>query len=256
HLGLLCILLPPFPAASGLSRARVAWVQRNLYGMLQEFMLENERLRREKSQLQSSQDVAQGEQRLLAQKVQELERRLLSSCSHQAGPGPALPCPCVMVPPPLCHALPPLCSCPCCHLCPLCRAPLGHWACLWRERHLPQVCDPQAPGSAPLSAWPRPWTPPCSPGLAKSRRESSPRGQSHSDWTQTRVLAEMLNEEEVVPSAPPLPSGAPSKSPVPGGGTAVPNLTRRLEALRDQIGSSLKRGRSQPAPSQDLQSPR
>lgn len=35
----------PFPAASRLSRARVAWAQRNLYGMLQEFMLENERLR-------------------------------------------------------------------------------------------------------------------------------------------------------------------------------------------------------------------
>lgn len=35
----------PFPAASRLSGARVAWAQRNLYGMLQEFMLENERLR-------------------------------------------------------------------------------------------------------------------------------------------------------------------------------------------------------------------
>ena len=34
-----------FPAASGLGGARVAWAQRNLYGMLQEFMLENERLR-------------------------------------------------------------------------------------------------------------------------------------------------------------------------------------------------------------------
>jgi len=33
------------PKASRLSRARVAWAQRNLYGMLQEFMLENERLR-------------------------------------------------------------------------------------------------------------------------------------------------------------------------------------------------------------------
>lgn len=34
-----------FPAASGLTGARVSWAQRNLYGMLQEFMLENERLR-------------------------------------------------------------------------------------------------------------------------------------------------------------------------------------------------------------------
>lgn len=36
---------PPFPAAPGLSGTRVAWAQQNLYGMLQEFMLENERLR-------------------------------------------------------------------------------------------------------------------------------------------------------------------------------------------------------------------
>lgn len=35
----------PFPIVSGLSGTRVAWAQRNLYGMLQEFMLENERLR-------------------------------------------------------------------------------------------------------------------------------------------------------------------------------------------------------------------
>lgn len=35
----------PLPAASGLSGGRVAWAQQNLYGMLQEFMLENERLR-------------------------------------------------------------------------------------------------------------------------------------------------------------------------------------------------------------------
>lgn len=34
-----------FPAAPGTHEARVAWAQRNLYGMLQEFMLENESLR-------------------------------------------------------------------------------------------------------------------------------------------------------------------------------------------------------------------
>lgn len=34
-----------FSAAPGPHGARVAWAQRNLYGMLQEFMLENERLR-------------------------------------------------------------------------------------------------------------------------------------------------------------------------------------------------------------------
>lgn len=33
------------PAAPRVHGARVAWAQRNLYGMLQEFMLENEKLR-------------------------------------------------------------------------------------------------------------------------------------------------------------------------------------------------------------------
>lgn len=36
--------------------------------------------------------------------------------------------------------------------------------------------------------------------------------RSQSDWTQTRVLAEMLMGEEVVPSAPPMPAG-PSNMP-------------------------------------------
>ncbi|XP_032274033.1 kinesin-like protein KIF12 [Phoca vitulina] len=236
------------PKASRLSRARVAWAQRNLYGMLQEFMLENERLRKENSQLQSSRDRARDEQRILAQQVQELERRLLCTCSdHQPHPGPA-PCPCVMAPAPPCHALPPLCSCLC--LCPLCRAPLAHWACARGEHHLPQVFGPKAPGGMPLAAQPPPWAPPCNPGSAKCLRERSP-----SDWTETRVLAEMLTEEEVVPSAPPLPTGPPNTSPVLRGGAAVPNLARRLEALRDQIGSSLRRGRSQPPPSEATRSP-
>ncbi|XP_045737822.2 kinesin-like protein KIF12 [Mirounga angustirostris] len=236
------------PKASRLSGARVAWAQRNLYGMLQEFMLENERLRKENSQLQSSRDRARDEQRILAQQVQELERCLLCACSdHQPYPGPA-PCLCVMVPAPPCHALPPLCSCH--RLCPLCRAPLAHWACAQGEHHLPQVFGPKAPGGMPLAAQPPPWAPPCNPGSAKCPRERSP-----SDWTQTRVLAEMLTEEEVVPSAPPLPMGPPNTSPVLRGGAAVPNLAQRLEALRDQIGSSLRRGRSQPPPSEATRSP-
>ncbi|XP_016066591.1 PREDICTED: kinesin-like protein KIF12 [Miniopterus natalensis] len=237
---------------SGSSGTRAAWAQRNLCGMLQEFMLENERLRKEKSQLQSSRDLAQDEQRILAQQVHELERRLLSACYlHPPGLGPAPPCSCVMVPAPSCHALPPLCSWPCCHLCPLCRAPLVHWACPRRDLHLPQVFGPKAPDGMPLSARPPPWAPPCSPGSAKCPRE-----RSHSDWTQTRVLAETLTEEEVVPSAPPLPVGPPNTSPaLRHGGATVPNLARRLEALRDQIGSSLRRGRSQPPPSESKQSP-
>ncbi|XP_037348239.1 kinesin-like protein KIF12 [Talpa occidentalis] len=237
------------PKASGLSGARVAWAQRNLYGMLQEFMLENERLRKEKNQLQSSRDLAQDEQRVLVQQVRELERRLLSAyCLHRAGPDPAPLCPCV-VPHLPCHALPPLCSCPCCHLCPLCRAPLASWACPRRGHHLPQVFDPKAPSGMPPSARPPPWAPPRSPGSAKCPRE-----RSHSDWTQTHVLAEMLAEEEVVPSAPPLPMEPPNTSPGLRGGAAAPNLAQRLEALRDQIGSSLRRGRSQP-PGQDTQNP-
>ncbi|XP_019491326.1 PREDICTED: kinesin-like protein KIF12 isoform X4 [Hipposideros armiger] len=236
---------------SGFSGARVAWAQRNLYGMLQEFMLENERLRKEKSQLQSSWDLARDEQRVLAQQVHELERRLLSACYlHQPGLDPAPPCPCVMVPAPSCHALPPLCSCPCCRFCPLCRAPLAHWACPRRELQLPQMFGPKAPDGMPLSARPPPWAPPCSPGSAKCPRE-----RSHSDWTQTRVLAEMLTEEEVVPSAPPLPMGPPNTSPVLRGGATVPNLARRLEALRDQIGSSLRRSRNVPPRSEGSQSP-
>ncbi|XP_036883324.1 kinesin-like protein KIF12 isoform X10 [Manis javanica] len=260
------------PKASGLSGARMTWAQQNLYGMLQEFMLDNERLRKEKSQLQNSRDLARDEQRILAQQVQELERRLRSACSlHQPGPGLAPPCPCVVVPAPSCHALPPLCSCPCCQLCPLCQAPLVRWACPQRELHLPQVFGPKVPGGMLLSARPPPWVPPCNPVSAKCPRE-----RSHRDWTQTQVLAEMLAEEEVVPSAPPLPMGPPNTSPVlrgpPAcpdgywspwcmlagrgvGGAAVPNLARRLEALRDQIGSSLRRGRSQPPSSKDARSP-
>ncbi|XP_053060713.1 kinesin-like protein KIF12 isoform X3 [Acinonyx jubatus] len=201
---------PSPPTASGLSGARVAWAQRNLYGMLQEFMLENERLRKEKSQLQSSRDQARDEQRVLAQQVHELERRLLCACSlHLPNPGPAPPCPCVMAPARPCHALPPLCSCPCCHLCPLCRAPLAHWACPHRGLQLPQVFGPKTPGGLALSAQPPPWAPPCNPDSAEFPRE-----RSHSDWTRTRVLAEMLMREEVVPSAPPLPMGPPDASPV------------------------------------------
>ncbi|XP_069431393.1 kinesin-like protein KIF12 isoform X1 [Ovis canadensis] len=230
------------PKASGLSGARVAWAQQNLYGMLQEFMLENERLRKEKKHLQSSRDLAYSEQRILARQVRELERRLLSACCfQQPGPGPAPPCPCVMVPPLLCHAPPPLC--PRCQLCPLCHAPLAHWACPRRELHLPQVFGSKAPGDGPLSARPPPWAPPCCPSSAKCSRE-----RSHSEWTQTQVLAEMLTEEKVMPSAPPLPAGPLNASPVLRGGAAVPNLARRLEALRDQIGTSLRRGRSQPPP--------
>ncbi|XP_070374990.1 kinesin-like protein KIF12 isoform X3 [Equus asinus] len=266
------------PKTSGLSGGRVAWAQQNLYGMLQEFMLENERLRKEKSQLQSSWDLARDEQRVLAQQVHELERCLLSACSlYQPGPGTAPPCPCVMVPAPPCHPpLPPV---------PSTTGPVGLptegappapgrrdqggarggwerwrpwprgsalWGApeLWLSGWVTGMLGPHAPGSVPLSARPPPCVPPCSPGSAKCQRE-----RSHSDWIQTRVLADLLMEEEVVPSAPPLPMVPPNTSPVQRGGAAVPNLARRLEALRDQIGSSLRRGRSQLPPSEGPRSP-
>ncbi|XP_070107319.1 kinesin-like protein KIF12 isoform X10 [Equus przewalskii] len=266
------------PKTSGLSGSRVAWAQQNLYGMLQEFMLENERLRKEKSQLQSSWDLARDEQRVLAQQVHELERCLLSACSlYQPGPGTAPPCPCVMVPAPSCHPpLPPVQSTTGPVGQPTEGAPLvpgrrdqggarGGWerwrpwctgSALWGapELRLPGwvmgMLGPHAPGSVPLSARPPPCVPPCSPGSAKCQRE-----RSHSDWIQTRVLADLLMEEEVVPSAPPLPMVPPNTSPVQRGGAAVPNLARRLEALRDQIGSSLRRGRSQPPASEGPRSP-
>ncbi|XP_048195963.1 kinesin-like protein KIF12 isoform X2 [Perognathus longimembris pacificus] len=197
--------------ASGFRGVRMAWAQRNLYAMLQEFMLENERLRKEVSQLQSSRDLARGEQRVLAQQVHELQRRLLSACVlHQPVPAPAPPCPCLVMP-----------AAPC-----------------------------RASGSTPLSSQPPPWAPPCSPGFAKSPGE-----RNHSDWTQTRILAEMLMGEEVVPSAPPLPSRSPRATPVLRGAARIPNLAQRLEALRHQIGSSLRRGQSQPPPSEGTRSP-
>ncbi|KAF5917667.1 hypothetical protein HPG69_013503 [Diceros bicornis minor] len=292
------------PKTSGLSGARVSWAQQNLYGMLQEFMLENERLRKEKSQLQSSRDLARDEQRLLAQQVHELERRLLSACYlHQPGPGPAPPCPCVMVPAPSCHVS----LCPAwrgeeqarrrasdvtsCRPCHPSAAPAATCAPCAEHHWLPgpahggsSTCPrcwalrPQA--ACPCLPSPRPGRPPAALALPNARERggpapghwaggrrrhanlkahlpppNSPWPRSQSDWTQTRVLADMLTKEEVVPSAPPLPVGPPNTSPVLRGGAAVPNLARRLEALKDHIGSSLRRGRSQPPPSEGTRSP-
>ncbi|XP_019065371.1 kinesin-like protein KIF12 isoform X2 [Fukomys damarensis] len=264
------------PKAPGLHGARGTWAQRNLYGMLQEFMLENERLRKEMNQLQRSRDLAWGEQQVLAQQVQELERHLLSACFVWPGPASAPLCP-YLTPAAPCHAPPSLC--PCCHLCPLCRAPLAHWACPQREGHLPQVLDPKAPGDMPLPARPPPWAPLCSPGSAKCPRErwaqpwgtgSRSRGpgdtkvhllppltwpRSHGSWVQTPVLAEVLTGKEVAPSAPPLPVEPPNTPPVLRGATRVANLAQRLEALRHQISSSLQRGQSRPQASEGPRNP-
>nr|XP_048315254.1 kinesin-like protein KIF12 isoform X1 [Myodes glareolus] len=234
--------------APGIHGARVAWAQRNLYGMLQEFMLENERLRKEMRQLRSSRDLAQAEQRVLAQQVHELERHLHSAQAlPQQGSAPV--CPCSMGPAAPCRALPPFC--PCFHLCPLCRVSLAHWACPRRECHVPQQeLGPEAPGHISLSARPPPSAPPQSPGFSKPPRE-----RSHSDWTQTQVLAEMLIGEEVVPSAPPMPTGSSNLSPMLRGGSGIPNLTQRPEAVTYQISNSLNLGQSQSQPSESMQGP-
>ncbi|XP_049977795.1 kinesin-like protein KIF12 isoform X3 [Alexandromys fortis] len=237
-----------FSTAPGIHGARVAWAQRNLYGMLQEFMLENERLRKEMRQLRSSRDLARAEQRVLAQQVHELERHL-----HSA---PALPqqgsasmCPCSMGPAASCRALPPFC--PCFHLCPLCRVSLAHWACPRRECHVPQQeLGPEAPGHISLSARAPPSAPPPSPGSSKPPRE-----RSHSDWTQTQVLAEMLIGEEVVPSAPPMPTGSLNLSPMLRGESGIPNLIQRPDAVTHQISNSLNLGQNQSQPSESMQGP-
>ncbi|KAL1776088.1 kinesin KIF12 [Sigmodon hispidus] len=233
--------------APGIHGARVAWAQRNLYGMLQEFMLENERLRKEMRQLRSSRDLAQAERHVLAQQVHELQRHLLSACSLPQQ-GSASMCPCAMGPAASCHAQPLLCSC--CHPCLLCRVSLAHWACPQRDCHVPQVVESRVPGHMSLSARPPPWVPPPSPGSSKPPRE-----RNHSDRTQTGVLAEMLTGEEVVPSAPPLPTGCSNMPLTLRGGSGIPNLTQRLEVLTHQVSSSLNLSHSQPQPSENMQSP-
>ncbi|XP_038189916.1 kinesin-like protein KIF12 isoform X2 [Arvicola amphibius] len=234
--------------APGIHGTRVAWAQRNLYGMLQEFMLENERLRKEMRELRSSRDLAQAEQRVLAQQVHELERHL-HSVHALPQQGSASMCPCFMGPAASCRALPPFC--PCFHLCPLCRVSLAHWACPRRKCHMPQQeLGPEAPGHISLCARPPPSAPPPSPGSSKPPRE-----RSHSDWTQTQVLAEMLIGEEVVPSAPPMPTGSSNLSPMLRGGSGILNLTQRPEAITHQISNSLNLSQSQSQPSESMQGP-
>ncbi|XP_020821437.1 kinesin-like protein KIF12 isoform X2 [Phascolarctos cinereus] len=119
--------------ASRRKGSRSGWAERSLYGMLQEFMLENQQLREEKHQLRSSRDCAQKEKQVLVQQLNELNRRLLCSagrsvrCPPQHFCSPSLLCPCSVSPghcqTPACHVLPPLCSCHCNQLCLLCYAP-------------------------------------------------------------------------------------------------------------------------------------
>ncbi|CAO2587814.1 Kinesin-like protein KIF12 [Lemmus lemmus] len=232
--------------ASGIHGAGVAWAQRNLYSMLQEFMLENERLRKEMRQLRSSRDLARAEQRVLAQQVHELERHLHSAHAlPQQGSAPMWPC--SMDPAASWRALPPFC--PCFHLCSLCRVFLAHWTCPRRECHVPQVRKAKRGG--PNLGY---WSGRGRPGDTRLILPPHP-PRSHSDWTQTQVLAEMLIGEEVVPSAPPMPTGSSNLSPMLRGGSEIPNLTQRPEAVTHQISNSLNLGQSQSQPSESMQGP-
>ncbi|XP_072488530.1 kinesin-like protein KIF12 isoform X2 [Notamacropus eugenii] len=266
------------------------WAERSLYGMLQEFMLENQQLREEKNELQSSRHRAWNEQQVLAQQLKELKRYLLNSASHsiQCPPqhfsSPTLLCTCSpsrghyqALP---CHVLPRPCSCHCNQLCFLCYAPLPPCA----GSRLRQAQRGEAsllPGYLPsqiLSELPplhvfgahskTPWkmevpSPPVqnqpftqSPG--PNLREHPVKRKS-SEWAWAHFLAETLAKEEisgragqVTPSAPPLPQG-PCTTPWRSRG--VPNSSRmleeELEVLRDQIDSTLQLGQGKPPTSQE-----
>ncbi|KAM7324875.1 hypothetical protein ACRRTK_017180 [Alexandromys fortis] len=213
-----------FSTAPGIHGARVAWAQRNLYGMLQEFMLENERLRyyllipvsllplvvlvlppslgltpdrKEMRQLRSSRDLARAEQRVLAQQVHELERHL-----HSA---PALPqqgsasmCPCSMGPAASCRVSP------------------------------------------------------------RSSRVVEDKMECHSHISPlagTATLLPLLSPLSSVPSIP-GPLGLPTEGvPCATGESGIPNLIQRPDAVTHQISNSLNLGQNQSQPSESMQGP-
>ncbi|XP_043836158.1 kinesin-like protein KIF12 isoform X3 [Dromiciops gliroides] len=219
--------------ASRSKRSRSGWAERSLYGMLQEFMLENQQLREEKIQLQSSRDRAWNEQQVLVQQLKELNRRLLCSAGHSTRCPPehfSIPtmlCPCSVsrghCQALSCHqVLPPLCSYDCNRLCYLCYAPLP--PCAGSRLHQAQILSELPPlhmfGTQARAPWKlevsspqvqnQPFAQP--PGLHLS--EHSVKRKS-SEWAWAHFLAETLAMEEasgrvgqVTPSAPPLPEDA------------------------------------------------
>uniref|UniRef100_A0A4X2LHM6 Kinesin-like protein n=1 Tax=Vombatus ursinus TaxID=29139 RepID=A0A4X2LHM6_VOMUR len=276
--------------ASRSKGSRSGWAERSLYGMLQEFMLENQELREEKNQLRSSRDCAWKEKQALVQQLNELNRRLLCSagrsirCPPQHFCSPSLLCPCSVSPGHCqtlaCHVLPPLCSCHCNQLCFLCYTPLP--ACAGSRLrqaqrgeasllpgYLPSQILSELPplhafGAQAKTPWKmkvsspqvqtQPFAPPPGPNL-----EEHPVKRKSSEWAWAHFLAETLAKEEtpgragqVTPSAPPLPQGPCGTPWRPRG---VPSASRmleeELEVLRDQMDSTLHLGQGKPPPSQE-----
>ncbi|XP_039767681.1 kinesin-like protein KIF12 isoform X1 [Ornithorhynchus anatinus] len=266
------------------------WAERNLYGMLQEFMLENEQLRREKNRLQNSRDSARGEQKILAQKLVELERHLLTCPGlhvHESARCPPLPIfspapPCSCSAPPClcslphghchathCTALPALCSCHCCcHVCHLSCSCLPHWASSRHlnsqvEAQLPQLLmelpplDPfmaKAQAKTPSTQTPRPppWNQSLRPSSNQCQRKSSRAGDRDQRGSQPGQWEELPGEQDkVVPSAPPLPEGLHS---APGELREVSCLALKLEeeldVLREQMGHSIRLNRARRSPAE------
>ncbi|XP_056668374.1 kinesin-like protein KIF12 isoform X2 [Monodelphis domestica] len=221
------------------------WAKRSLYGMLQEFMLENQQLREEKNQLQRSRECAWNEQQVLVQQLKELNRHFLCSSGHsirclpQHFSSPTLLCPCSVSQAQYqalaCHVLPPLCSCHCNQLCLLCYAPLPPCAGSRLSQaqrgeasllpgYLPSQMLPELPplhvfGTQTKAPWKmgvpspqvqnQPFAQPPGPDLREH-----PVKRKSSEWAWTHFLAESLTKEEasgragrVTPSAPPLPEG-------------------------------------------------
>ncbi|XP_074149731.1 kinesin-like protein KIF12 isoform X3 [Sminthopsis crassicaudata] len=267
------------------------WAERSLYGMLQEFMLENQQLREEKNQLQSSRDCAWNEQQVLVQQLKELNSRLLCSAGHsircppQHFSRPTLLCPCSASRGRYqalgCHqVLPRLCSCHCNQLCFLCYAPLP--PCAGSRLHQAQMGEPSLlPGYLPsqiLSELPplpvfgvqakAPWKMEVSSPQVQTQPFAQPSGpnlrehpvrRKSSEWTWAHFLEETLAKEEasgragqVIPSAPPLPQSA-CGTPWRTGG--VPSASRlleeELEVLRDQLDCTLYLSQGKPPTSQE-----
>ncbi|XP_074067265.1 kinesin-like protein KIF12 isoform X2 [Macrotis lagotis] len=278
-------------AASRSKGSQSGWAKRSLYGMLQEFMLENQQLREEKSQLQSSRDCAWNEQQILVQQLKELNSHLFCSAGHSIQCPPqhfsraTLLCPYSVsqghYQALAFHVLPPLCSCHCDQLCFLCYAPLPpcddsqlrqaqREASLLPEylpsqilSELPPLHVFQARAKTPrkmevsspqvqTQAFVQP------PGL--NFREH-PMKRNNNDWALTHFLAETLAKEEAsgragqaTPSAPPLPQGLYG-TPWKPRESEVPSTSRmleeELEMLRDQIDCTLHLGQGKLSTSQE-----
>ncbi|XP_036603927.1 kinesin-like protein KIF12 isoform X2 [Trichosurus vulpecula] len=269
------------------------WAERSLYGMLQEFMLENQQLREEKYHLQSSRDHAWNKQQVLVQQLKELKRRLLSSAGHsiQCPPrhfsSPTLLCPCSAsqghCQALACHVLPRLCSCHCNQLCFLCYAPLPPCAGSRLRQaqrgeasllpgylpsqilsELPPLCVFGAQAKTPWKmevSGPQVQTQPFAQSPGPNLREHLVKRKS-SEWAWAHFLAETLAKEEasgragqITPSAPPLPQGPCS---TPWKPRDVPSASRileeELEGLRDQIDCTLHLGQGKPPTSQEKHS--